>query len=582
MIDTGFVIRVPRDRLTGIDDCRRNEVPAYAFRQAIRQMPDYSVYAVALCGFSYLFKRLRMISDDLPAASIRTWVGFVIMCLGMFMAILDIQIVATSLPTIRTALNIAPDQMIWVQTAYLTAEIVAIPLTGYLTGVLGMRWLFVVAVTVFTVASAGCAQSGHFTALIGWRVVQGFAGGTLIPAVFAAVFLLFPQRSQGLATTIAGVAAVLAPTVGPIVGGWITQTWSWHWLFRINIVPGIIAALGAAVLLRGPATNRRSARGFDAIALVALAVSLTALELALKDAPALGWGAPRVAALLAMFAFGGMCFVVRTLGSAWPLVELKCFADRNFTIGCVLSFVLGIGLFGSTYLMPFFLGLVREHGALRIGEIMLATGIAQLLSAPLAVYLERRMDARWLTMAGFALFGAGLLLSTRQTPQTDAAQMVLPQVLRGAAIMFCLLPPTRLAMGQLSTPLVADGSGLFNLMRNLGGAVGLALIDTVIFTRSGTHSVRIVKALEGGDVATAVSIGIPRDAFMEQLGQPPDDFTREMVRPLVEKAALTDAINDAWLMIGLLTLLAVLLVALVRRASTPTLDQAASASTNSG
>lgn len=520
--------------------------------------------------------------DATAPASIGTWAGFVIMCLGMFMAILDVQIVATSLPTIRGALNIAPDQMIWVQTAYLTAEIVAIPLTGYLTGLMGMRWLFVTAVAVFTIASAGCAQSGDFAGLIGWRVIQGFAGGTLIPAVFAAVFLLFPQRSQGLATTIAGVAAVLAPTVGPIVGGWITQTWSWHWLFRINIAPGIVAALGAAMLLRGEATDRRSVRGFDAIALVALAISLTALELALKDAPTLGWGAARVDALLAVFAFGGLCFVFRTLRSAWPLVELTCFADRNFTIGCVLSFVLGIGLFGSTYLMPFFLGLVRDHGALRIGEIMLATGIAQLLTAPLAVFLERRTDARWLTVAGFALFGAGLLLSTRQTPQTDAAQMVLPQVLRGAAIMFCLLPPTRLAMGHLPPRLVADGSGLFNLMRNLGGAVGLAMIDTVIFTRSGTHAARIVKALEGGDVATAVGIGIPRDAFLEQLGQPPDDFTREMVRPLVEKAALTNAINDAWLMIGLLTVVAVVLVVLVRRQSAPPIDQAASASTNSG
>ncbi len=506
-----------------------------------------------------------MHDERLPeGATLRTWLGFVVMCLGMFIAILDIQIVATSLPTIQQALGISPDRMVWVQTAYLTAEIVAIPLTGYLTARLGMRWLFVSAVTVFTIASAGCAQSQDFQTLISWRIVQGFAGGTLIPAVFSAVFLLFPQRSQSLATTIAGVAAVLAPTVGPIVGGWITQTWSWHWLFRINIVPGILAALGAAWLLRGAQTNQRSLRAFDPAALTALAVSLIAFEIGLKDAPTLGWDAPRVLVLLGIFFVGSLLFIIKTLRSAWPLVELRCFVDRNFTIGCVLSFVLGIGLFGSTYLMPFFLGLVRGHGALQIGEIMLATGIAQLVSAPIAVMLERRVDARLLTLAGFALFAAGMGLSARQSANTDAAEMLLPQILRGSAIMFCLLPPTRMALGRLAPSLVADGSGLFNLMRNLGGALGLAMIDTVIFTRSATHALAIAAQLSAGNVATAVAIGIPREAFVEQLGQPPDSFTEEMVRPLVERAALVDAINDAWLMIGIITMLAMLLVTFVR------------------
>jgi len=258
------------------------------------------------------------LADDLkPGAGHRPWIGFVIMCLGMFMAILDIQIVATSLPTIQQSLGFASDQMVWVQTAYLTAEIVAIPLTGYLTGVLGIRWLFVAAVSLFTIASAGCAQSHSFETLIAWRIVQGFAGGTLIPAVFSAVFLLFPPRSQGLATTIAGVAAVLAPTVGPIVGGWITESWSWHWLFRINIVPGIIAAGSAVFALRGKQINERCRRSFDPLALIAMAGSLIALELALKDAPTLGWTAPGVVALLAASTASGALFVIKTLRSKW-------------------------------------------------------------------------------------------------------------------------------------------------------------------------------------------------------------------------------------------------------------------------
>lgn len=503
-------------------------------------------------------------TEPQPHVTARTWTGFAFMCLGMFMAILDIQIVATSLPTIRAALGIGADQMIWVQTAYLTAEIVAIPMTGYLTRLLGMRRLFVVAITVFTLASAGCAISHDFTTLIGFRVLQGFAGGTLIPAVFSAVFLLFPQRSQGIATTIAGLAAVLAPTIGPIVGGWLTQTYSWHWLFLVNIVPGIAAAIGAATMLPHSAIDRHALRRIDALSVLLMAVALTALEIGLKDAPRFGWGSLRVTMLLAVFMLGGAAFVWRTLRSAHPIVELRNFADRNFAIGCALSFALGVGLFGSTYLMPFFLGLVRGHGALEIGEIMLVTGVAQLVAAPIAVALERRVDARVLTGLGFAMFAAGMAMSVTQTKDTDFAEMLVPQILRGAAIMFCLLPPTRLALGNIPPRMVADASGLFNLMRNLGGAIGLALIDTVIFSRSAGHARQIASSLRHGDVATAVSIGIPRDAFLEQVGQPIGPEVEEMVRPLIAKAALVHSINDAWLLLALLTAVSLLLIPFVK------------------
>ena len=180
---------------------------------------------------------------------IRIWLGFGAMCLGMFMAILDIQVVATSLPDIRAALDVGADQMSWIQTAYLIAEIIAIPLTGLLTRMLGMRRLFVVALSIFIATSIGCAASGSLSTLIAWRVLQGFSGGVLIPTVFSAVFLLFPVHRQDIATTLGGALAVLAPTVGPIVGGWITDTYSWHWLFLINVVPGILAAAVAAWLL---------------------------------------------------------------------------------------------------------------------------------------------------------------------------------------------------------------------------------------------------------------------------------------------------------------------------------------------
>ncbi len=484
---------------------------------------------------------------------IRTWVGFAMMCVGMFMAILDVQVVATSLPTMQSALGIAPDQMSWVQTAYLIAEVIAIALTGFLTRLLGMRRLFVIATSVFTIASLGCAASNSLQALISWRVVQGFAGGTLIPAVFSAVFLLFPVARQGLATMLAGVLAVLAPTVGPVVGGWITETYSWHWLFLINILPGIGCAAVAAILLPKMPMRLQQARTLDLPSLAMMAIALAALEIALKEAPQRGWTSGLVSGLLVLSVASMAGFVRRTLRASHPVVDLGAFADRNFTIGCMLSFVLGIGLFGSVYLMPVFLAFVRGHNALEVGLVMLVTGVAQLAVAPVAVGLERRIDVRLLTAAGFALFALGLGLSAFQTPRTDYDEMFWPQVIRGLAIMFCLLPPTRLALGGLDLKRVPDASGMFNLMRNLGGAIGLALIDTVVYSRSTMHAGEVTRSLMAGNVSMAKFVGIPLDMFTAHKSAPIGASSEAILSTLVEKAGLTLAINDAWMMLAVLT-----------------------------
>ncbi len=503
-------------------------------------------------------------SSEARRVSLATAAGFVAMCVGMFMAILDVQVVATSLPTIRSALDISDSAMSWIQTAYLVAEVIAIPLTGLLTRVLTMRWLFVVGVSLFTVASLGCAASTTFAELVTWRVMQGFFGGTLIPAVFAAVFLLFPLRHQVLATTLAGVLAVLAPTVGPIVGGWITDTYAWNWLFLVNVVPGILAAVAAGVLLPRHRPDFAHLRTLDIVSLAALAVGLSALEIGLTQAPQHGWISPFVLGLVALAAAGGAVFVLRTLRVANPIVNLTLFADRRFAVGCALSFTLGIGLFGTIYLMPVFLGVVRGYTSLQIGEIMLVTGIAQLVTAPLAVVAEQRIDSRLLCVAGFLVFGIGLGLSAWQAADADFGGLFWPQVVRGAASMVCLLAPTNLALGRLAPGVVADASGLFNLMRNLGGAVGLAAIDAVIYGRVPVLAGAIMERLKIGDVAAARLIGLPVDVFLSRLSQPLDAVSRTALVDLVRKAALAKAIGEAWGLIALVTLVAIGLLLFVR------------------
>jgi DHA2 family multidrug resistance protein len=496
-----------------------------------------------------------------PAPSLATWAGFAAMCAGMFMAVLDIQIVAASLPTIQTELGIRQDQMSWVQTSYLIAEVVTIPLTGLFTRALTMRWLSVATIAVFTVASAGCAFSGSFEVLIAWRILQGLAGGLLIPQVFAAGFALFPGRGQATATTIAGVLAVLAPTLGPIIGGWITGTYSWPWLFLINIVPGILAAITAAILLPRQSGEFRLLRTLDFWGLLLMAAALVCLELALKEAPQAGWTSLTVFGFLHGAVLAGWLFVRRSLRRPHPIVELRAFADPRFALGCFLSFLLGISLYGMVYLMPVFLAFVRGHDAYEIGQILVVTGLAQLLMAPLVVAAEKKFDAGLLAAIGFILFAGGLAMSTGQTRGTDFDEMLVPQLLRGAAIMLCLLPPIRVALGHLPPEDVANASGLFNLMRNLGGAIGLALIDTVIYGRAPVIGDRYGQALETGDVAAAKAVGLPMERFLAHVpGTPVDPGLIGYVRAAVERQAMTEAINEAWAIMMALTLAGALIM----------------------
>jgi DHA2 family multidrug resistance protein len=503
-----------------------------------------------------------------PNPSLATWAGFGAMCLGMFMAVLDIQVVATSLPRIQAALDMRPDQMSWIQTSYLIAEVVAIPLTGVLTRSLGMRWLSVTSLAVFTAASVGCAYSQSFAELVAWRVVQGFAGGLLIPQVFAGGFVLFPGRGQALATTIAGVIAVLAPTMGPYVGGWITQTYDWPWLFLVNVGPGLVAIAVSAWLLPKQPTTLRLVQTLDYPALALMAAALASLVIGLKEAPQQGWAVWPIVALFAGSLTCGILFVHRTLRSPHPVVDLRALKDASFALGCSLSFILGIGLFGAVYLMPVFLAFVRVHDPLEIGQTMIVTGAAQLIMAPIAVLLERRTSARVLTGIGFALFSAGLGLSAFQTRATDFEEMVLPQILRGVAIMLCLLPPIRIALGHLPPEAVANASGLFNLMRNLGAAIGLALIDTVLYGRGPAIGERLGQALEQGDVTAARAVGLPMDKFLAHTpGTEVAPATLAFVRAAVERQAIVEAINEAWALIAVLSLAGALVVLLVRPAS---------------
>lgn len=426
----------------------------------------------------------------------RKLVAFLAMVFGMFMAILDIQIVSASLTEIQAGLAASANEITWVQTSYLIAEVVMIPLSGFLSRAMGTRLLFAISAGGFTAASLMCGLSTNINEMIVWRTIQGFIGGGMIPTVFATAYLIFPRSKMSVVAPLIGLVATLAPTIGPTVGGYLTDALSWHWLFFINIVPGIAVTAAALILIDFDTPEWSLFRNFDWIGLLSMAGFLGALEYVLEEGPRNDWFGDNTVLLLAWVSgLSAIVFFTRVLMAREPIVDVRAFADRNFGLGSLFSFVLGIGLYGLTYLYPVYLGQIRGYNALMIGETMFVSGVAMFLTAPIAGRLMGKVDARFMLIAGFLSFAAGTYWMTYLTKDWDFWELFWPQVFRGVGLMIAMIPINNIALGTLPPERVKNASGLFNLTRNLGGAVGLAALTTVLNDRTDLHLARLHEAI---------------------------------------------------------------------------------------
>lgn len=325
--------------------------------------------------------------------------AFAVMCVGFFIAILDIQIVAASLSNIGGGLSAGEDELSWVQTSYLIAEIIVIPLSGWLSRVMSTRWLFCVSAAGFTLTSLLCGWAWNIQSMIVFRALQGFLGGSMIPTVFTAAFAFFKGPRVVVAAACVGSLASLAPTLGPTIGGWITDNYSWHWLFFINLVPGTFVAVVVPMLVRIDKPNIALLRGADYVGMALMAAFLGCLEYTLEEGPRWDWfGDPTIRTTAWIARLSAIAFVWRSLTYANPVVDLRALKSRNFSLGCFFSFVAGIGIFATIYLSPLFLGRVRGFSAQEIGWTVFSTGVFQLMAIPVYTYCARRIDLRWLLM----------------------------------------------------------------------------------------------------------------------------------------------------------------------------------------
>jgi DHA2 family multidrug resistance protein len=501
-----------------------------------------------------------------PQPRLQDWVGVLAMVFGLFMAIMDVQIVTSSLTQIQGGLSATSDEISWVQTAYLIADVVMVPLSGSLSRLLSTRVLFVSATLGFTAASALCATATTLSQMILYRAMQGFCGGAITPSVFPVVYTKF--RMPQLASVMVMISLILnlSSTLGPTIGGFLTDTFSWHWLFLVNIVPGILVAAVVWVTIDIDRPNLSMLRYFDFAGLVLMAVFLGCLEYALEEGPRWDWLADNtILTAVVVSVVASVLFFWRVLTYHQPIVDLRAFLNRNFALGSFYTFIVGTGLYGATYVIPLYLAQVRGFSAMQIGETVVVTGLAQMALSPFSTYIARTVDLRIMLGFGMGLFAVAMYMTACLTNQADFNELLVPQILRGTALMCCYLPANLIALGTVPSDKLKNAAGLYNLTRDLGGALGLAAISTVLNTRLHFHWNRLIENINPARPAVQQFL----DAQANRLdGIVSGDSSRaafKLLAQLVQREALVLTYNDVLMLLGVAFAIGLLIMPLVGR-----------------
>ncbi|MCZ2204471.1 DHA2 family efflux MFS transporter permease subunit [Bartonella sp. A05] len=496
---------------------------------------------------------------------IRRIIAFIAMTFGMFMAILDIQIVSSSLAEIQAGISASSDEISWVQTSYLIAEVIMLPFSGFLGRLLSTRILFSLSAAGFTIASILCATATSIEQMIFYRAVQGFIGGGIIPSVFVASYTIFPPSKRPIISPIVGLVATLAPTIGPTIGGYISYALSWHWLFLINVPFGIIISIITWKWIDFDTADLSLLNKFDWWGLISMAIFLGSLEYILEEGARHDWlNDNLILSFFIIMILSASLFFWRAFTAKEPIVDLTAFSDRNFSIASLFSFMLGIGLYGLTYLYPVYLGHIRHYDALMIGETVFISGIAMFLSAPLAGFLSTIIEERLMLAIGLASFAWGTWLMTPLTDNWDFWELFWAQIFRGASTMLCMVPINNIALGSIPPERMQNASGLFNLTRNLGGAVGLAIISTLITQRTDLHYVQIAETVQQGN-HQATEMLSKLTAYFSLSSSDPQAFSLLQLFNLARMQAMVMTISDIFFIMTILFIILTFLVIFLKK-----------------
>ncbi|MDK2777294.1 MAG: DHA2 family efflux MFS transporter permease subunit [Pseudomonadota bacterium] len=430
---------------------------------------------------------------------VKNWLAIAGALLGAFMAILDIQITNSSLKDIQAALGATLEESSWIATSYLVAEMIAIPLTGFFAAWLSPRRYLLWNGAGFIASSLLCSFAWNLDSMIVFRAMQGFTGGALIPMAFTLILQLLPLDKRPVGMALFGVTATFAPSIGPTLGGWLTEAFSWHYIFYLNVLPGLAVLWLLAEGLDKEEGDDSQLKRIDLMGMITMALGLGCLQIMLEEGAKDDWfDAEYIRWLAVISAVSLVLFVRKQLLTEFPLVNLRLFRSRDFSLACVTYVALGAGLFGSVYLVPLYLASVHDYTALDIGLVLMWVGFPQLPFFPLIPRIMKKIDAKYLVAFGFFVMGASMFMNIHMTTEFDGSYLIPALLVRALGQPFIMVPLSVMSSQNLKAEDTASASTLFNVMRNLGGAVGIALLATLLDKRTDVHLSQIKETLTAG------------------------------------------------------------------------------------
>ncbi|MDP9810471.1 DHA2 family multidrug resistance protein [Rhizobium tibeticum] len=485
---------------------------------------------------------------------LRMWCAVVGSTLGAFMAVLNIQIVNASLADIQGAIGAGKDDGGWISTSYLIAEIVVIPLSGWLAQVFSLRKYLLTNAILFLVFSVACAFAANLEQMIVLRAIQGFAGGVLIPMAFTIIITLLPKPKQPIGLALFALSATFAPAIGPTIGGYLTENYGWEFIFYVNLVPGLLmVALLWASLDEAPMNLGLLAKG-DWPGIATLAIGLAALQTVLEEGNKEDWfGSEFIVKLSIVAAVSLTLFLIIEFKTANPLLNLRLLARRNFGFGILANTMLGIALYGSAFVLPIYLARIQGYNSEQIGMVLAWTGIPQLILIPLVPKLMKLIDVRLLIAVGFALFAASNFMNVHMTGDYAADQLFWPNVIRAIGQALVFAPLSVVATAGIEQENAGSASALFNMMRNLGGAVGIASLQTFISKREQFHSNILTNSISIFEEATRNRVAKLTNYFMNHGVSDQATATHKAIVAIassVRKQANIMAFSDAFFLLG--------------------------------